>query len=66
MTTNDVVRDRIDAAERMLQQARQEHSRGNSEDCAEFLAAAARNISRAHESIKSLASVVPMQRKVTS
>lgn len=63
MNSNDIVRDRIEAAERMLHHARQQHSHGNPEDTAEFLAAAARNIGRAQEVIKNTASGVPLQRK---
>lgn len=66
MNSNDTVRDRIEAAERMLHHARQQHSHGNPKDTAEFLAAAARNIGRAQEAIKNTAPVVALQRKEAS
>ena len=62
MNTTDPVLDRIEHAERMLRTARSEHSRGNTEDCTEFLAAARRNIDRAAESLKKTASVSELPR----
>lgn len=66
MNTNDPARDRIEAAERMLHHARQQHSHGNAEDTAEFLGAARRNIDRAIEALKNTAPVVTLQRKEAS
>lgn len=63
MNSNDPTRDRIDAAERMLHHARQQHIQGIAEDTAEFLSAARRNIDRAVASIERTAPVVQMQIK---
>jgi len=61
-TDRDPVRDRIDAAERMLHQARHEYTRGNAEDAGEFLGAARRNIDRAGEALKKAGHVVELPR----
>lgn len=62
MNSIDPTRDRIEAAERMLHHARQQHAHGNSEDATEFLAAAKRNIDRALKSLESPTAVVSLPR----
>ena len=49
--SNDKIIDRIESAERMLRQARTEHSRGNAEDAVTFLEVAGTRIKAAVEAI---------------
>lgn len=62
-TASDPVRDRMESAERMLRQARDEHARQRDDDAVEFLAAAQRHVARAMAAITGMATVVELPRK---
>lgn len=51
-TNTDPVLARIEQAERMLQQARDQHRKGYSEEVTEFMASAVRHIGKAQKALK--------------
>lgn len=64
MKTGDVVRDQMDAADRMLRTARQEYAHGASDNAVPFLRAAIRNLNLAANALEDSSSVVPIHRGV--
>lgn len=58
--SNDKIIDRIESAQRMLQQARTEHGRGNTEDATTFLEVAGARIKAAIDAIHGNATVIQM------
>lgn len=58
--SNDKVMDRIESAQRMLAQARTEHTRGNAEDAVTFLQVCIDRTKAAIDTINGAASVISL------